>query len=75
MEHPAGGSDDGFLQLDFDRRLKLEESMQICGVCSGVRRMRWAPLVGQFGGFAKLGSGSCQAANFAVSSPPAPIAA
>jgi hypothetical protein len=31
--------------------------------------LRWTPLVGQFGGFAKLGSGSCQAANFAVSSP------
>ena len=24
MEHPAGESDDGFLRLDFDRRLKLE---------------------------------------------------
>ncbi len=24
MEHPAGGSDDGFLRLDFDRRLQLE---------------------------------------------------
>ena len=37
--------------------------------------VRWTPLVGQFGGFAKLGPGSCQAANFVVSSPPAPIAA
>ena len=24
MEHPAGESDDGFLRLDFDRRLRLE---------------------------------------------------
>ena len=40
-----------------------------------IEDVRWTPLVGQFGGFAKLGSGSCQAANFAVSSPPAPIAA
>jgi ABC-type taurine transport system ATPase subunit len=25
--------------------------------------VRWSPSAGQFGGFAKLGSGSCQAAN------------
>ncbi len=37
--------------------------------------LRWTRLMGQFGGFAKLGSGSCQAASFAVSFPPAPIAA
>ena len=37
--------------------------------------VRWSPSVGQFGGFAKLGSGSYQAASFAVSPPPAPIAA
>ena len=24
MEHPAGDSEDGFLRVDFDRRLKLE---------------------------------------------------
>ena len=24
MEHPSGGSDDGSLRVDFDRRLKLE---------------------------------------------------
>ncbi len=37
--------------------------------------VRWTPLVGQFGGFAKLGSGSYQAASLAVSFSPAPIAA
>jgi hypothetical protein len=37
--------------------------------------LRWSPLLGQFGGFAKLGSGSSQAANLAVSVPPASIVA
>jgi hypothetical protein len=37
--------------------------------------MRWSPCAGQFGGFAKLGSGSFQAANLAVSFCPGPIAA
>ncbi len=36
---------------------------------------RWSPSAGQFGGFAKLGSGSYQAANCSASFPPAPIAA
>jgi hypothetical protein len=39
------------------------------------RTMRWSPCAGQFGGFAKLGSGSFQAANLAVSFCPGPIAA
>jgi hypothetical protein len=37
--------------------------------------MRWSPSAGQFGGFAKLGSGSCQAANLSVSVRPGPTAA
>ncbi len=34
--------------------------------------VRWSPSAGQFGGFAKLGSGSCQAANLSVSVRPGP---
>src|ERR1700722_13185981 len=35
--------------------------------------LRWPRFVGQFGGFAELGSGSRQAANVVPSSTPAPI--
>lgn len=38
------------------------------------RPVRWSPSGGQFGGFVKLGSGSCQAANFAVSVSAGPAA-
>jgi hypothetical protein len=37
--------------------------------------LRWPRFVGQFGSFAKLGSGSRQAANLVPASAPVPIAA
>jgi hypothetical protein len=48
----------------------ITNELQISLVC-----LRWSPSAGQFGGFAKLGSGSSQAANLAVSVPPASIVA
>ena len=37
-------------------------------------KLRWPRLAGQFGGFVKLGPGSCQAASLVAPSPPTPMA-
>ena len=49
-------------------------SSQLIKVVSPPLHLRWPGFVGQFGGFAKLGSGSRQAANRVSSSALVPIA-
>jgi transposase len=36
----------------------------------GIHHVKWHPFAGQFGGFDKLGSGCCQAANLSISVAP-----